>query len=122
MTQIARLHPGPRMSQGVGYAGLLFTAGHVDSQAADVGGQTKNVLAKLDALLIEAGTTRSRILSANIWLADIASFDEMNEVWEQWIDANHPPARATVESKLAGPHYRVEISLIAAVEARPAAR
>jgi len=115
MSTIARLHPGTRMSQAVTHGGLLYTAGQVDSQAVDVAGQTKNILAKIDALLAEGGTTRSRLLSANIWLADIASFDAMNEVWEQWIDLSHPPVRATVESKLAGPEYRVEISVVAAL-------
>ncbi|HTU71743.1 MAG TPA: RidA family protein [Candidatus Baltobacteraceae bacterium] len=116
MADIVRLKPGPRYSAGVLYGGLLFTAGQVDAQAHDVAGQTRNVLAKLDALLAEAGTTRSRILSANIWLADIASFDAMNAVWDAWIDPSNPPARATVESKLAAPEYLVEVSLVAALD------
>jgi enamine deaminase RidA (YjgF/YER057c/UK114 family) len=116
MAEITRINPGPRMSQGVIHAGVLYSAGQVDAQAGDVAGQTRNVLAKIDALLERAGTTRARLLSANIWLADIASFDEMNAVWEAWVDPNHPPARATVEAALAGPEYRVEIAVLAAVE------
>jgi enamine deaminase RidA (YjgF/YER057c/UK114 family) len=115
MSAIKRLHPGTRMSQAVVHSGLLYTAGQVDSQAADVAGQTKNVLAKIDALLTEGESTRSQILSANVWLADMASFGEMNDVWEHWIDPSNPPVRATVESRLAAPEYRVEVSVIAAV-------
>lgn len=102
------------MSQGVIHAGVLYTAGQVDAQAGDVAGQTRNVLAKIDALLEQAGTTRSSLLSANIWLTDIAAFNEMNAVWETWIDPSNPPARATVQSTLAGSEYLVEISVIAA--------
>ncbi len=116
MSEIVRLKPGPRMSAGVRYGGLLFTAGHVDAQARDVAGQMKNVLAKLAALLEEAGTARSHILSANIWLADIASFEAMNAVWDAWIDPRNPPARATVEAKLAAPEYLVEVSLVVALD------
>jgi enamine deaminase RidA (YjgF/YER057c/UK114 family) len=101
------------MSQGVVYGGLLYTAGQVDKESTDVGGQTENVLAKIDALLAEAQSSKSQLLSANIWLSDIATFDEMNRVWERWIDPNNPPARATVESRLAGPEYKVEIAVVA---------
>ena len=110
---IERFTPGPRMSQAVAHGGLVFTSGQVDAQANDVTEQTKNVLAKIDALLERAGSSRSRILSASVWLADIATFDEMNRVWEAWIDPLHPPARATVEARLAGPEYKVEIAVVA---------
>lgn len=103
------------MSRGVMYAGVLYTSGHVDAEADDVAGQTRNILARVDRLLEDAGTNRSRILSANIWLADIATFDEMNAVWDAWIDKSNPPARATVESKLAGAQFKVEIAVIAAL-------
>lgn len=116
MAEIVRLNPGNRMSQGVVYGGLLYTAGQVDSHATDAAGQTRNVLAKIDALLAEAGSSRSRIVSADVWLSDIATFDDMNEVWEQWIDKSAPPARATVESRLAGRQYKVEVAVIAALE------
>jgi enamine deaminase RidA (YjgF/YER057c/UK114 family) len=115
MSEIVRLLPGPRISQAVVHDGVLYTAGQVDSNAIDVAGQTKNVLAKIDSLLAEGGTSRSRLLSANVWLADIGSFDDMNGVWEQWIDGSNPPVRATVESRLASPEYRVEIAVIAAL-------
>jgi enamine deaminase RidA (YjgF/YER057c/UK114 family) len=115
MSEILRLRPSERMSQAVIHDDILYTAGQVDSSCADVAGQTKNVLAKIDSLLAEGGTSRSRLLSANVWLADIGSFDDMNGVWERWIDASNPPARATVESKLAAPEYRVEIAVVAAL-------
>lgn len=111
---IDRLAPGPRMSQGVVHGGLLYSAGQVDSESTDVGEQTKKVLAKIDALLAQVQSSKSQILSANIWLSDMATFDDMNRVWEQWIDPRNPPARATVETRLAAPEYKVEISVIAA--------
>ncbi len=112
---IRSIKPGPRMSQAVVFGGLVFTAGQVDDGAADVAGQTRAILAKIDRLLEEAGTSKSCALSASIWLSDIASFGELNTEWEAWIDAAHPPARAAVESKLAGPQYKVEIAVIAAI-------
>lgn len=110
---IVRLTPGPRMSQGVVHGGLLYTAGQVDKESTDVGEQTKNVLAKIDALLAQVQSSKSQVLSANIWLSDMATFDDMNRVWDHWIDPNNPPARATVESRLAAPEYKVEIAVIA---------
>lgn len=103
------------MSQAVVHGGIFYSAGQVDSSDASVRSQTKAILAKIDALLEHAGSRKSLVLSANIWLSDISTFSEMNEVWEAWIDAAAPPARATVESRLAGPEYKVEISVIAAV-------
>jgi enamine deaminase RidA (YjgF/YER057c/UK114 family) len=120
MNDIVRIQPSPRMSQGVVYGGLLFTAGHVDNdgEGRDVAEQTQRILARLDDLLAQAGSSRSRILSASIWLAEISGFDAMNRVWDAWIDPQNPPARATVEAKLAGAKYRVEIALIAAMDWR----
>ena len=101
------------MSEGVVHGGLLYTAGQVDNESTDVGEQTTNVLAKIDALLAQVQSSRSQVLSANIWLSDMGTFDDMNRVWEHWIDPNNPPARATVESRLAAPEYKVEIAVIA---------
>jgi enamine deaminase RidA (YjgF/YER057c/UK114 family) len=101
------------MSQGVVYGGLLYTAGQVDAQSADVGKQTKNVLAKIDALLARANSSKSQLLSASIWLSDMATFEDMNRVWERWIDPHNPSARATVESRLATAEYKVKIAVIA---------
>lgn len=114
--QIQRFQPGPRMSQAVAYGNFAFLAGQVaDDTTLDVKGQTAQILAKIDRLLEEAGSDRTRILSANIWLADHRSFAEMNEVWDAWVPAGHAPARACVESKLAFAQYTVEIAVIAAV-------
>ena len=113
---ITRIAPGARMSQATIYNGTVFIAGQVDdSQSTTVAGQAKRILEKIDALLAQAGTNRSRVLSANVWLSDIATYDEMNAVWEAWIDPNNPPARATVESRLAGAEYKIEIAAIAAL-------
>jgi len=101
------------MSQGVVHGGLLYTAGQVDKESTDVGEQTKNVLAKIDALLAQVQSSKSQVLSANIWLSDMATFEDMNRVWEHWIDPYNPPTRATVESRLATPEYKVEIAVIA---------
>jgi enamine deaminase RidA (YjgF/YER057c/UK114 family) len=90
-------------------------AGQVaDDPNADVGGQTKQILGKIDALLAEAGTDKTRILSANIWLRDIATFAQMNAAWDAWVPQGNTPARATVEAKLASPNLLVEIAVIAA--------
>jgi enamine deaminase RidA (YjgF/YER057c/UK114 family) len=110
-----RLQPGTRMSQGVIHGGLLYTAGQVDAESDDVAGQTRNILAKIDALLAQAGSSKSHLLSVNVWLTDMSTFNEMNSVWDRWIDPQNPPARATVESRLAAPQYKVEISVIAAI-------
>ena len=114
---IERFHPGPRMSQGVKSAGVVYLAGQVAQGAADgsVSEQTADVLARIDQLLAEAGTDKSKALSATIWLKDMATFAEMNAVWDQWIDPANPPSRACVESKLASPKFNVEIMLVAAV-------
>jgi enamine deaminase RidA (YjgF/YER057c/UK114 family) len=113
---IRRINPGPRMSQAVVHSGLVFLAGQVaDDTSADVAGQTRQVLAKIDALLKEAGSDKSKILSTNIWLADINTFSAMSSVWDDWVDMANPPARATVEAHLAAPAYKVEIAAVAAV-------
>ncbi|HEY1976278.1 MAG TPA: RidA family protein [Candidatus Baltobacteraceae bacterium] len=111
---IERIESGPRMSKAVVHNGIIYTAGHVNDTAPDVAGQTRAILAKLESVLVQAGSDKSKLLSATIWLADVATFDEMNAVWDAWISPGNPPARATVEAKLAGPQYLVEIAVIAA--------
>jgi enamine deaminase RidA (YjgF/YER057c/UK114 family) len=112
---ITRINPGPRMSQCVVHGDTVYTAGQVaDDNTADVAGQTAQILAKLDALLAEVGSDKSKILSATIWLSDISTFNEMNGVWDTWVDTANPPCRACVESKLALPAFKVEIGIIAA--------
>ena len=112
---IIRIQPGSRMSQAVMYGGLVYTSGQVDKTATDVAGQTQAVLQKIDALLREAGTNKASVISAAIWLSDIETFSAMNDVWDRWVSPDSVPARATVESRLAAPEYKVEIAVIAVV-------
>ena len=115
---IERKHVGKRLSGLVIHrtAGTAYISGQVaDDPTADVTGQTRQVLKLIDALLAEAGSDKSKILSATIYLPDIGDFAAMNAVWEQWVPPGQAPARATVEAKLARPDLRVEIQVIAAV-------
>jgi enamine deaminase RidA (YjgF/YER057c/UK114 family) len=114
---IQRLHPGPRMSQVVIHNKTVYLAGQVAEDAADKGvaEQTKEILSTIDALLAEAKTDKTHILSATIWLTSMSTFGEMNRVWDQWVAPGSTPARATVETgQLAGPEYKIEIAVIAA--------
>ena len=114
---ITRLDVGPRMSQAVIHGNTVYLAGQVavDAAGKSVTEQTTNILARIDDLLARAGSDKTKILSVNIWLADIGTFAEMNAVWDKWVPQGHTPARATVESKLAAPAYTVEIGLVAAI-------
>jgi enamine deaminase RidA (YjgF/YER057c/UK114 family) len=112
---IIRHNPGKILSSAVEYGNLVFVSGTIpDNPDADMKAQTANILAKIDAVLAAAGTNKSKVLSANIWVTDIRNRDAMNEAWLAWIDPANPPARATVEAKLADPRWLVEISVIAA--------
>ena len=112
---IQRINPGPRMSQAVIHGDTIYIAGQIAGDTTqDAAGQTRQILAKIDALLREAGSDKSKLLAANIWLADVASYDAMNKVWDAWVTPGSPPARATVGSPLAGPQFLVEIAAIAA--------
>lgn len=115
---IKRIDAGPRMSQCVVHGNTVYTAGQVAQNApgASAAEQTKDILAAIDRLLSEAGTDKSKLLSANIWLADIGDFAEMNAVWDAWVSPGNTPARACVESKLAAPQFTVEIGVIAALD------
>jgi enamine deaminase RidA (YjgF/YER057c/UK114 family) len=111
---IKRIQTGPRMSQAVIHNKTVYLAGQV-AAGATVTIQTREILATIDALLAEAGTDKSRLLSATIWLTDMATFAEMNGVWQSWVVPGETPARATVVSaQLASAEYRIEISVIAA--------
>ena len=113
---IERIGPGQRFSQAVVHGGLVYLAGHVShSPDAGVREQTAEILAAFDRDLAAAGTDRTKLLTVSVWLADISTFGEMNAAWDAWIDHDHLPARATVESRLAGPEYKVEIGGIAAL-------
>jgi enamine deaminase RidA (YjgF/YER057c/UK114 family) len=113
--EITRQNKGPRMSQIVQYGETVYLAGQVSDLAeADAGAQTRDVLGKIERLLQQAGSSKSKILSTTIYLADIRDFAAMNEVWDAWVDPDNTPARATVEAKLARPGLRVEIVIVAA--------
>ncbi|HUO78556.1 MAG TPA: RidA family protein [Steroidobacteraceae bacterium] len=113
---IKRLEVGPRMSQAVVHGNTVYLAGQVaDDTSADVTGQTRQVLASIDRLLAAAGTDKTRILAATVYLADIGSFAAMNFAWDAWVASGHAPARATVEAALATPAYKVEIVVTAAL-------
>ncbi|HEV3085766.1 MAG TPA: RidA family protein [Candidatus Elarobacter sp.] len=112
---IDRIEPGPRMSRAVVYNGTIYVAGHVpDNASAGVADQMRNVLAKLETTLADAGSDKSHLLSVTIYLSNIASFEEMNGVWDAWVDEANPPARATVEARLARADFKVEIVAVAA--------
>lgn len=111
---ISRLESGARMSQAVIANGFAFLAGQVaPDPTADVQGQTRQILGEIDRLLAAAGTSKERILTANVYLADIGTFAEMNKAWDAWVAKDAKPARATIEAKLAAPEYRVEIQVTA---------
>ncbi|WP_061934576.1 RidA family protein [Aureimonas sp. AU22] len=112
---IRRIEPGRRMSAAVIHGNTVYLAGQVGNPGDDVTQQTQTVLAEIDRLLAEAGTDKSKLLSTTIWLADMKDFGAMNAVWDAWVDPANPPARATGESALAGPEYRVEIIVVAAI-------
>jgi len=115
---IKRIDVGARMSQAVVHNGIVYTAGQVAQRAprASVADKTSDILARIDELLAEAGTDKSKLLSATIWLVDFGDFAEMNAVWDARVSPGNTPARACVESKLAAPQFTVEIGVIAAVE------
>jgi enamine deaminase RidA (YjgF/YER057c/UK114 family) len=113
---IQRMEAGPRMSQIVIHGDTVYLAGIVAHQNAgkSVTEQTREILATIDGYLAKAGTDKSKLLKANIWLTDISTWAEMNKVWDAWVSPGHTPARATVEAKLANPACNVEIMVEAA--------
>ncbi len=116
MSDIQRTDVGPRISEMAVHNGVAYLAGQVAADATlDAQGQTADVLAQVDALLARAGTDKSRILMAQIFLADVADFAAMNAAWDAWVAPGHAPPRATVEARLAKPEWKVEIVVKAAV-------
>ena len=116
MSEITRIETGKRMSNAVVHNGIVRLAGVVGDPGSDVAGQTRECLAEIDRLLALAGSDKSRMLRAQIWLADInRDFAAMNAVWDGWVPAGDAPARATGEAKLATPDYLVEIIIDAAL-------
>lgn len=113
---IQRHNVGKRLSEIVVHNGIAYLAGEVpDDLTKDVTGQTEEVLAKIDRLLKQVGSDKSKLLTAQIFLPDMADFAGMNAAWEKWVVPGQTPARATIEAKLANPGYRVEIMCIAAL-------
>jgi enamine deaminase RidA (YjgF/YER057c/UK114 family) len=113
---IQRFDVGPRMSEMAVHNGMVYLAGQVaDDATQDIQGQTRQVLAAVDALLARAGSDKSRILMAQIFLVDLADFDGMNAVWDAWVSAGHTPPRATVQAQLAKPGWKIEMVVTAAL-------
>jgi enamine deaminase RidA (YjgF/YER057c/UK114 family) len=115
MATIQRLHVGPRLSETAIHSGTVYLAGQVpDDLSLDIRGQTAQVLAIVDLLLAEAGSDKSRILMAQIFLSDITDIAAMNEVWDAWVPTGHTPPRATVQAAMAMQSYKIEIVVTAA--------
>ena len=114
--KIERIDPGPRMSEAVVHGDRIHLSGMIPEDCAlDIAGQVRQALAEIDALLARAGTTRSNILTATIWIADIRDFAAMNAVWDAWVVPGQAPARATVQAALNDPKLKVEIMVVAAI-------
>jgi enamine deaminase RidA (YjgF/YER057c/UK114 family) len=115
MNAITRIGTAERLSKIVIHNDTVYLCGQVaDNVEAPIGPQTENMLAKVDALLAQAGSSRDRILSATIYLRDMKDFAGMNAVWDRWVPAGHAPARACVEARMARPELLVEVSIVAA--------
>ncbi|WP_069300342.1 RidA family protein [Neptunicoccus sediminis] len=114
MPEITRAHGNGRMSQIVTHGDTIYLAGQVGTAGASVTQQTQDILDKIDALLAEAGTDKTKILQAIIWLDDMADFAEMNAVWDAWVPQGNEPVRAAGSAHLATPEYKVEIIITAA--------
>lgn len=113
---VQRFDVGPRLSEMALHKGVVYLAGQVpDDASQDIRGQTAQVLGMIDRLLERAGTDKRHLLMVQIFLADLADFDGMNEVWDAWVPAGHAPARATVQARLARPEWRIEVVATAAL-------
>lgn len=111
---IIRIDTGPRMSEAVIHGDTIYLAGQIGAPGESVSVQTQAALAEVDALLEQTGSDKNHLLMAQIWLADINDFEEMNQAWDAWIAGFPAPARATCEAKLYSPEYKVEILITAA--------
>ena len=113
---ITRILPSQRYSEAVIVNGLIFCAGMVpECASADARTQTEDVLAQIDALLSQCGSDKTKLVDATIYLADMADYAAMNQAWDNWVAPGQAPARATVEAKLADPHWKVEIKIVSAL-------
>lgn len=117
MQEIERVNVEKRLSDMAIYNGVAYLAGQVpDDASLDMEGQTKQVLATIDRLLATAGTDKSRILMATVYVANMKEFESMNRAWDAWVAPGNAPPRATVEARLANPDYKVEIVVTAALK------
>ena len=113
---VQRFDVGARLSEMAVHNGVCYLAGQVAADGSqDIGGQTRQVLAAIDALLARAGSDKSRLLMCQIFIKDLADFPAMNAVWEAWLPAGQAPPRATVKADLAKPEWRVEMVVTAAL-------
>ena len=113
---VQRFDVGARMSEMAVHNGICWLAGQVAEDATQgIAGQTRQVLAAVDALLARAGSDKSRIVMCQIYLADLADFAPMNQVWDAWVSAGHTPPRATVQARLARPEWKIEVVVTAAL-------
>lgn len=114
---VQRFDVGPRLSEMAVHHGVVYLAGQVpDDPTQDIRGQTAQVLGMIDRLLARAGTDKRHLLMVQIFLADLADFDGMNEVWDAWVPPGDAPPRATVQARLARPEWRIEVVATAAVK------
>jgi enamine deaminase RidA (YjgF/YER057c/UK114 family) len=113
---IQRIQAGPRMSKAVVHGNTVYLAGIVanEPKGKSVTEQAKDILAQIDGFLAQAGTDKSKLLTANIWVTSMSDFAEMNAVWDAWVSPGNTPARATIEARLASPDYKLEIMVVAA--------
>jgi enamine deaminase RidA (YjgF/YER057c/UK114 family) len=113
---LQRHHVGKRLTDMVVHNDTIYLAGQVaDDTSKDVTGQTEEILGHIARLLHEVGSEKSKLISVQIFLPNMADYDAMNAVWDKWVIQGHTPARATIEAKLASPKYKVEIMAIAAL-------
>lgn len=117
-SSIQRIGTTPRFSEAVIHQGTVYLAGQVSQLIdADISAQAHDVLRKIDELLTRAGTDNSQLLSAQIWLKDMADYPAMNAIWDAWLEQVKAPVRVCVEAPMAKPHYRIEVLVIAAQKA-----
>jgi len=115
MQIIQKAGSNTRLSQVAMYNGTVYLSGQTSQRTGGVQEQAVDIFAKIDHLLIGAGSDRTKLLWAQIWLTDMSDFDAMNQVWEQWLEGIQPPVRACVHSVLAKPQYKIEVQVIAAL-------
>jgi enamine deaminase RidA (YjgF/YER057c/UK114 family) len=116
MSAITRIDPGPRLCEASVSGDRIYCSGMIpEDTSQDITGQVRQTLGEIDSLLAKGGSDKTRILTATIWLADIADFAAMNAVWDAWVVPGQTPARATVQARLNDPKMKVEIMVVAAI-------